>query len=206
MRRLASSRSSGAFHGWRGSVSAAAASVKITREFHCVVGSFLLPPRPVFFSLPRFPRHGERERLFRCSISANDEDGAPLLLFSSRTARPGGKAIIQFFIALHPLRKGYRVPSLPPTSLEGTVSSGKISFPLFFLFSSLSFFFFPPPPETQISQRNTRRSFSSLSSFSSVRSFENISISVKYRRFASLHRNVANDFPDSVSSPDENVY
>ena len=146
------------FTGW---CRRAAASVKITREFHCSrLSFFLLSPAPflLFFSFffffflspSRALRHRERERLFRCSISANDADEDVPLLF--RNARPEGKAIIQFFIALHPLRRGIACSSsLAPTSLEGTVC-GKISFPLFSFFLSLSL---PLPPETHFSRGNT---------------------------------------------------
>lgn len=196
MRRLASSRSSGAFHGWRGSVSAAA-SVKITREFHCVVGFSL--PAPVFSPSRASPDMAKEKGSFAVAFprTTPTRTGPLPLLFSSRTARPGGKAIIQFFIALHPLRKGYRVPSLPPTSLEGTVSRGKISFPLFFLF------FLPSSPrDTDFPTKHTSFLFFAVELLLRNR----VRSKIHRYRLNIVDSRVYTDRGDSVSLPDENVY
>lgn len=137
--------------------------MKITREFHC--SRLVLSPSPFFFFFfsfffpSRALRHRERERLFRCSISANDADeddvdGPSSPLYSSGTLGQKEKPSSNF--SSRCIRSaGVSRPLACSNVIRGNRSWKDI------VSTFLSFFFLcvcvslPFPPETHFSRGNT---------------------------------------------------
>lgn len=123
MRRLPASKSTGAFH--RDGVGSS--SLKITREFHCSRLVLLLLPGLSLLLVHITARDRERERLFRCSISANDADDNVSVSGAQLRAQPRVGSYHPIFHRAASVR-WYRVPDC--SNVIRACRCGKISFPL----------------------------------------------------------------------------